>query len=103
MSSTHRITGSALGGGKLSNHIERIDVYVCVLNPPFFIIILVAFYLAAMGYLAAPAFGLTIDTASAVSAVAAAPVAAKVLAKATVAAPFVYHCLNGIRHLVRNN
>ncbi|CAO3590653.1 unnamed protein product [Absidia cylindrospora] len=72
MSSLHRITGAAVGG---------------------------AFYLAAMGYLAAPSLGVTIDTASMVSAVAAAPVAAKVLAKTTVAAPFVYHCLNGIRHL----
>ncbi|KAI8340535.1 succinate dehydrogenase cytochrome b560 subunit [Chlamydoabsidia padenii] len=72
LSGLHRITGAALGG---------------------------AFYLGAMGYLAAPALGLTIDTASAVSAVAAAPVAAKVLAKTTLAAPFVFHCLNGVRHL----
>ncbi|CAO3590911.1 unnamed protein product [Absidia cylindrospora] len=72
LSGLHRITGAALGG---------------------------AFYLAAMGYLAAPALGFTVDTASAVTAVAAAPVAAKVLAKTTLAAPFVFHSLNGIRHL----
>jgi succinate dehydrogenase (ubiquinone) cytochrome b560 subunit len=53
-----------------------------------------------MGYLAAPALGLTVDTASIVSAVAAAPVAAKVVAKTTLAFPFVFHCLNGVRHLV---
>ncbi|SAL95894.1 hypothetical protein [Absidia glauca] len=73
LSGLHRITGSAIGG---------------------------AFYLGAMGYLAAPALGLTVDTASIVSAVAAAPVAAKVIAKTTLAFPFVFHCLNGVRHLV---
>ncbi|KAI8098452.1 succinate dehydrogenase cytochrome b560 subunit [Halteromyces radiatus] len=72
MSGLHRVTGAAVGG---------------------------AFYLAAMGYLAAPSLGITVDTASMVSAAAAAPVAAKVLAKVTVATPFVFHCLNGIRHL----
>lgn len=55
-----------------------------------------------MGYLAAPSLGITIDTASAVSAVAAAPVALKVLAKTTLAFPFVFHSLNGVRHLVNS-
>ncbi|ORZ01560.1 hypothetical protein BCR43DRAFT_561770 [Syncephalastrum racemosum] len=73
MSSLHRLTGVALGG---------------------------AFYLGALAYLAAPAAGLTVDTASMISATAAAPVAAKVLAKTTLAFPFVYHSLNGVRHLV---
>lgn len=58
------------------------------------------FYLGALAYLAAPALGYQFDTAAIISSVAAAPVAAKVLAKTTIAAPFVYHCLNGIRHLV---
>ncbi|CDS11001.1 hypothetical protein LRAMOSA03265 [Lichtheimia ramosa] len=72
-SAAHRITGCAIGGG---------------------------FYLGALAYLAAPALGYQFDTAAIISSVAAAPVAAKVLAKTTIAAPFVYHCLNGIRHLV---
>ncbi|KAL1936687.1 hypothetical protein VTP01DRAFT_821 [Rhizomucor pusillus] len=73
LSAAHRITGVAVGG---------------------------AFYLGALAYLAAPAFGYTIDSAALVSSVAAAPVAAKVAAKTTIAFPFVFHCLNGIRHLV---
>ncbi|KAI8054977.1 succinate dehydrogenase cytochrome b560 subunit [Gilbertella persicaria] len=73
LSAAHRITGAALGGG---------------------------FYLGALAYLAAPAFGYTVDTAAIVSAAASAPVAAKVLAKTTVAAPFVFHSLNGVRHLI---
>lgn len=50
-----------------------------------------------MAYLVAP-----FESASIVSAVAAAPVAVKVLAKLTLATPFVFHSLNGCRHLVRN-
>lgn len=56
--------------------------------------------MSALAYLAAPALGTPIDSASLISAAAAAPVAAKVIAKTTVAAPFVFHSLNGIRHLV---
>ncbi|KAI8992006.1 succinate dehydrogenase cytochrome b560 subunit [Mycotypha africana] len=73
MSGAHRVTGAALGG---------------------------LFYLSAMAYVAAPAFGVTIDTASIISSVAAAPFAAKFAAKTIVGFPFVFHCLNGIRHLV---
>ncbi|KAG2194625.1 hypothetical protein INT46_000087 [Mucor plumbeus] len=73
LSGLHRVTGAALGG---------------------------AFYLGALAYVAAPAVGVTIDTASIISAAAAAPFAVKFAAKATVAAPFVFHCLNGVRHLV---
>jgi succinate dehydrogenase (ubiquinone) cytochrome b560 subunit len=59
--------------------------------------------LGALSYLAAPAFGVTIDTASIITSAAAAPVALKVIGKATIAAPFVFHSLNGVRHLVRYN
>ncbi|KAL0082999.1 succinate dehydrogenase flavoprotein subunit 3 SDH3 [Phycomyces blakesleeanus] len=72
LSGLHRITGAAIGGG---------------------------FYLGALGYLAAPALGYPIDAATVVSAAASAPVALKVLAKGTIAFPFVFHSLNGIRHL----
>jgi succinate dehydrogenase/fumarate reductase cytochrome b subunit len=56
--------------------------------------------LGALAYLAAPAFGASIDTASIIASATAAPVAAKVLAKTTLAFPFVFHSLNGVRHLV---
>lgn len=61
---------------------------------------MVAFYLGAMAYVALPAAGVSIDTASIISSFAALPVAAKFAAKATIAAPFVFHSLNGVRHLV---
>ncbi|CAO3650836.1 unnamed protein product [Mucor hiemalis] len=73
LSALHRITGAALGG---------------------------AFYLGALAYVGAPALGITIDSANIITTVAAAPVAAKVLAKVTLATPFVFHSLNGVRHLV---
>ncbi|KAI8981443.1 succinate dehydrogenase cytochrome b560 subunit [Pilobolus umbonatus] len=73
LSGAHRVTGAAIGG---------------------------AFYLSALAYVAAPAAGIAVDTASIINAVAAAPLAVKVVAKTTVAFPFVFHCLNGIRHLV---
>ncbi|KAI9310933.1 succinate dehydrogenase cytochrome b560 subunit [Dichotomocladium elegans] len=73
MSGAHRITGTALGLG---------------------------FYAGALAYLTAPALGYTFDTAAIISSVAAAPVALKVAAKTIVGFPFVFHCLNGIRHLV---
>lgn len=59
-----------------------------------------AFYLGALAYLAGPAFGYSIESASLIASAAAAPAALKIAAKTTVAFPFVYHCLNGVRHLV---
>lgn len=61
---------------------------------------MVAFYLGAMAYVALPAAGIPIDTASIVSSVAALPLAAKFAAKTVIAAPLVFHSLNGVRHLV---
>lgn len=58
------------------------------------------FYVAGIAYLAAPAFGWHIDSASIAAAFGAWPIALKVLAKFTVALPFTYHCFNGVRHLV---
>ncbi|KAI8890060.1 succinate dehydrogenase cytochrome b560 subunit [Backusella circina FSU 941] len=73
LSGLHRITGAAIGGG---------------------------FYLGALAYVAAPLAGLEIEGASIVAAAASAPVAAKIALKTTIAAPFVFHCLNGVRHLI---
>ncbi|RHZ44634.1 succinate dehydrogenase cytochrome b560 subunit [Aspergillus thermomutatus] len=72
-SSAHRITGIALSG---------------------------SLYLFATAYLAAPLFGWHLESASIAAAFGALPIAAKVLIKGTAAFPFVYHCLNGVRHLV---
>jgi hypothetical protein len=58
------------------------------------------FYAGALSYLALPALGYNFDTATIVASVAALPVVAKVGIKTTIAFPFVFHCLNGVRHLV---
>jgi succinate dehydrogenase (ubiquinone) cytochrome b560 subunit len=44
--------------------------------------------------------GWHLESASMAAAFAAWPIALKVAAKMTVALPFTYHCLNGVRHLV---
>jgi succinate dehydrogenase (ubiquinone) cytochrome b560 subunit len=72
-SSLHRITGLALSG---------------------------TLYLWATAYLASPALGWHLESASMVAAMGALPLAAKVAIKSTLALPFTYHCLNGVRHLV---
>lgn len=72
-SSLHRITGVALSG---------------------------SLYLWATAYLASPALGWHLESASMVAAFGALPVAAKVLLKATMALPFTFHSFNGLRHLM---
>ncbi|KAJ5381859.1 uncharacterized protein N7496_004287 [Penicillium cataractarum] len=72
-SSLHRITGVALSG---------------------------SLYLWATAYLASPALGWHLESASMVAAMGALPVAAKVILKATMALPFTYHSFNGLRHLM---
>jgi len=73
LSITHRITGSILSGG---------------------------FYIFGSAYLVAPLFGWHLDSVSMAAAFGAWPVAAKVLAKFAVSMPFVFHSLNGVRHIV---
>jgi succinate dehydrogenase/fumarate reductase cytochrome b subunit len=107
LSGLHRITGAAIGGGKfiLFQHShekkkkKEIEIRVLIL---YRVTLRLGFYLGALAYVAAPLAGISIDGASIVAAAAGAPVAAKVALKATVAFPFVFHCLNGVRHLVRN-
>ncbi|CAG8388550.1 unnamed protein product [Penicillium salamii] len=72
-SSLHRITGCALSG---------------------------TLYLWATAYLASPAFGWHLESATMVASFGALPLAAKILFKSTLALPFTYHSINGIRHLV---
>jgi len=64
------------------------------------VIVAAAFYTGALSYLAAPAFGYTLDSATIVSTAASLPVAAKLATKTALASPFVFHSLNGIRHLI---
>jgi len=71
-SSLHRITGVAMSG---------------------------PLYLWATAYLFSPTLGWHLESASMVAAMGALPVAAKVAIKATLALPFTYHCMNGLRHL----
>lgn len=73
LSSFHRITGVAMAG---------------------------AFYALTCGYAATSILSIPFDSAAIVSAFAALPVAVKILAKATMAFPFAFHALNGVRHLV---
>lgn len=71
-SSAHRLTGIVLSGG---------------------------LYLWATAYLASPLLGWHLESASMAAAFGALPLLAKVALKGTVAFPFAYHSLNGIRHL----
>ncbi|KAF1812153.1 mitochondrial succinate dehydrogenase subunit C [Eremomyces bilateralis CBS 781.70] len=68
----HRITGILLSGG---------------------------FYLYMAAYAAAPSLGWQIGSASLAAGFGAWPIAAKIATKFAVASPFVYHCVNGLRHL----
>lgn len=56
-------------------------------------------YLYGIGYAIAPYAGLHLESATLAAGFAALPVAAKLAVKATVATPFVYHSINGLRHL----
>ncbi|KAF2468013.1 cytochrome b560 subunit of succinate dehydrogenase [Lindgomyces ingoldianus] len=57
-------------------------------------------YLFGIAYLAAPTLGWHLETPSLVAAVASWPVFVKVGAKLAVSFPFIFHSLNGVRHLV---
>lgn len=57
-------------------------------------------YAGVLAYLTLPYVGYSFDSASIVALVAPLPVAAKLAAKVTLATPFVYHCVNGVRHLL---
>ena len=72
-SAGHRITGSLLSGG---------------------------LYLWGFGYLVSPLFGWHWSSNAIAASFAAWPAAVKVATKATLAFPFVFHSLNGLRHLM---
>lgn len=56
-------------------------------------------YLYALAYAIAPYVGWHMETAAVAAAFGSLPLVAKLGLKATVATPFVFHCLNGTRHL----
>lgn len=56
-------------------------------------------YLFGTCYLAAPWLGVDLSSAALVAALSALPVAAKLILKFSVAWPFTFHVLNGIRYL----
>lgn len=56
-------------------------------------------YLFAIAYLAAPALGWSLTSATLAAGFAKWPVVLKVFAKIVAALPFTYHSINGLRHL----
>ncbi|KAI9047278.1 hypothetical protein LZ554_008729 [Drepanopeziza brunnea f. sp. 'monogermtubi'] len=60
----------------------------------------VPFYLFGLAYLASPALGWHLDSATLAATFGALPVAAKFGIKFLAALPFTFHSWNGIRHLV---
>jgi succinate dehydrogenase (ubiquinone) cytochrome b560 subunit len=57
-------------------------------------------YVFGAAYLVSPLFGWHLDVVSMAAAFGALPVIAKVGIKTFIAAPFTFHCINGVRHLV---
>ncbi|KAF2746151.1 mitochondrial succinate dehydrogenase cytochrome b560 subunit C [Sporormia fimetaria CBS 119925] len=83
----------------LSIYQPQITWYASAFNRVTGVMLSGGLYLFGMAYLAAPAFGWHLETPSMVAAVASWPLIAKIAAKATVAFPFFFHSINGIRHL----
>lgn len=73
LSIVHRITGAAISGGV---------------------------YAFALAYLASPALGLHLESATIATAFGALPIAVKIGIKGMFALPFTYHSWNGVRHLM---
>lgn len=59
-----------------------------------------AFYVYGFGYLVAPLLGYHIGSHELVATMAALPLVAKLSIKSTLGFMFVYHSLNGLRHLL---
>ncbi|OAA65909.1 succinate dehydrogenase cytochrome b560 subunit [Niveomyces insectorum RCEF 264] len=57
-------------------------------------------YGGSLAYLAAPLVGWHMESASLVAFAAGLPVAVKLVAKSLLAWPFLFHAINGVRHLV---
>ncbi|ORY19199.1 mitochondrial succinate dehydrogenase cytochrome b560 subunit C [Clohesyomyces aquaticus] len=83
----------------LSIYRPQITWYASSLNRITGIVLSGGLYVFGLAYLAAPTLGWHLETQSLVAAVASWPVIAKVAAKMAVSFPFVFHSLNGVRHL----
>ena len=57
-------------------------------------------YVFAIGYLVSPLLGWHLESASLAAAFGALPLIAKIPLKFTLAMPFTFHSLNGVRHLI---
>jgi succinate dehydrogenase (ubiquinone) cytochrome b560 subunit len=57
------------------------------------------FYAYGIGYLVAPMLGLHLESAVIAASFASWPIAAKIATKSLLASPFVFHSVNGLRHL----
>lgn len=57
-------------------------------------------YLFSTAYLASPMLGWHLDSATVAAAFGALPFLAKFSLKTVMTFPFVYHCMNGVRHLM---
>ncbi|PPJ60341.1 hypothetical protein CBER1_10730 [Cercospora berteroae] len=84
----------------LAIYRPQITWYLSALNRITGVAVSGAFYAYGMLYLAAPYLGWHVETAVLAASFAAWPVLLQVAAKFTVAWPFVFHCFNGVRHLV---
>lgn len=58
------------------------------------------FYVYGVLYLVAPTLGWHVESAVLAASFAAWPVFLQILTKLTIALPFTYHSMNGIRHLI---
>jgi len=84
----------------LSIYQPQLTWYISGLNRIAGVSLAGATYLFALGYLASPYVGWHLESATLAAAFGSLPVVAKVGIKAIAAAPFSFHCWNGLRHLV---
>ncbi|KAM0723884.1 hypothetical protein Q7P37_000874 [Cladosporium fusiforme] len=83
----------------LSIYKPQITWYGSALNRVTGVALSGAFYAFGALYLVAPTIGWHLESSVIAASFAAWPLVLKVLAKMTVALPFTYHSLNGLRHL----
>ncbi|KAF7845891.1 hypothetical protein BT93_L0174 [Corymbia citriodora subsp. variegata] len=83
----------------LAIYKAQVTWYLSALNRVTGVILSGTFYAFGLAYLAAPALGWHLETASLVAAFASFPVWAKFGTKLFFSLPFTFHSFNGLRHL----